>query len=162
MTSCSHKNYLQKAWNCLLELKWNSFEDFRGLICFLSVFGASPVVKLHLLCLPLLKAAGDVSRSAQDVFHVQEELLLDTKAWKRQINVNRSWGQDLHQHLTCFHLHSWTSRTGRPTPSCWGSSRGCLSRNASRKPDGADELQEDRQRNQRWCEINRAAQRDSV
>lgn len=42
-----------------------------------------------------------------------------------------------------YHLRSWTSRTGRPTPSCWTSSPGCPSRNASGKPDGADELQED-------------------
>ena len=40
------------------------------------------------------------------------------------------------------HLHSWTSRTGRLTPLCWKSSPGCLSRNASRKPGGADELQD--------------------
>lgn len=44
-----------------------------------------PVVELHLLHLPLLKATGEVSGSAQDVFHIQEELLLDEKETKQQI-----------------------------------------------------------------------------
>lgn len=37
--------------------------------------GCLPVVKLRLCHLPLLKASGDVGRSAQDVLDVQEELL---------------------------------------------------------------------------------------
>lgn len=39
------------------------------------IFTPSPVVELHLGCLPLLEAPGDVGRRAQNVFDIQEELL---------------------------------------------------------------------------------------
>ena len=56
---------------------------------------------------------------------------------------HRQTSRIIPNYLSQHHLHSWTSRTGRLTPSCWRSSPGCLSRNASRKPGGADELQDD-------------------
>lgn len=43
----------------------------------------SPVVQLHLCCLPLFKLTSDISRSTQDVFHVEEELLSKEKGIKR-------------------------------------------------------------------------------
>ncbi len=54
------------------------------------LFAMLPVVELHLFSLPLLKAAGDVSRSAQYVFHVQEELLLYEKETTENINTKLS------------------------------------------------------------------------
>lgn len=41
-----------------------------------------------------------------------------------------------------MHIRSGTSRTGRPTPSCWRNNPACLSRSASGTPDGAGELEE--------------------
>lgn len=44
------------------------------------------------------------------------------------------WGCDK------IHPRSSTSRTARPTPSCWRSNPTCPSTSASGRPDGADEL----------------------
>lgn len=51
----------------------------------LPIFTLLPVVKLHLCSLPLLKPTGDVSRTTQYVFHIQEELLLHEKTTKQRI-----------------------------------------------------------------------------
>lgn len=53
-------------------------ESISGSYCI----SASPVVELHLRCLPLLEATREVGRSAEDVLHIQEELLMVVKRKK--------------------------------------------------------------------------------
>lgn len=82
-----------------------------------------PVVQLHLLRLPLFEPPGDVGGGAQDVLDVEEELLRSSTgaSTRSPAGLNQPEG---------VHLRSGSARTGRPTPSCWGSNPACPSRNA--------------------------------
>lgn len=66
----------------------------------LPMFAPLLVVKLHLFCFPLLKLAGDISRSTQYVFYIEEKLLLCKKDTKKQINKKNTETEDSYRNET--------------------------------------------------------------